>query len=63
MLAEHSTGAQLERIAGAYRRGIDLEEERRGVRDRYASTSAMIFWDDDGSGVLRFASRRRTRTW
>ena len=34
MLAEHSTGAQLERIVSAYRRGIDLEEERRGVRDR-----------------------------
>ena len=62
MLAEHSTGAQLERIVGAYRRGIDLEEERRGVRDRYASTSATIFWDDDGSAVLT-AVAPRTRTW
>ena len=52
MLAEHSTGAAAERIAGVYRRGIDLEEERRGVRDRYASTSATIFWDDDGSAAL-----------
>ena len=57
MLAESSTGAQLERIAAAYRRGIDIEEERRGVRDRHANTSAMFFWDDDGSAVLtaRFA--------
>ena len=52
MLAEHSTGAQLDRIVAAYRRGIDLEQERRGVRDRQAGTSAMFFWDDDGSGVL-----------
>jgi hypothetical protein len=52
MLAESSTGAQLERIASAYRRGINLEEERRGVRDRHANTSATIFWDDDGSAVL-----------
>ena len=57
MLAEYSTSAHLERIAAAYRRGIDLEEERRGVRERHANTSALFFWDDDGSGVLtvRFA--------
>jgi Domain of unknown function (DUF222) len=52
MLAGSSTGAQLDRIVAAYRRGVDLEQERRGVRDRHASTSAMFFWDDDGSGVL-----------
>ena len=42
MLAESSTGAQLERIAAAYRRGIDLEEERRGVQDRHAYTAASV---------------------
>ncbi len=57
MLAEHSTGAQLDRICAAYRRGTDLEEERRGVKDRHARTSARFFREDDGSGVLivRFA--------
>ncbi len=57
VLAESATGAQLERIAAAYRRGINLEEERRGVRERHANTAATFSWDDDGCGVLtvRFA--------
>src|SRR3954471_7864891 len=38
MLAEHSTTEHVERIVRAFRRGIDLEQERRGVRERHART-------------------------
>ena len=51
MLAEHGTAQHVERIVRA-RTCIDVEEERRGVRDRHARTDVWCFWDDDGSGLL-----------
>jgi hypothetical protein len=52
MLAEHSTTEHVERIVRAFRRGIDLEEERRGVRERSGRTQVQCFWDDDGTSVM-----------
>jgi hypothetical protein len=52
MMAEHAPTGHVERIVRGFRRAIDLEEERRGVRDRNAATSVVWFWDDDGSGVV-----------
>jgi len=52
MLAEHSTTEQVERIVRTFRRGIEIEEERRGMRERHLNTSVQFFWDDDGSGIV-----------
>ena len=52
MLAEHGTAQHVERIVRAFRRCIDVEQERRGVRDRHARTDVWSFWDDDGSGLV-----------
>jgi hypothetical protein len=52
MLAEHAPTEHVERIVRAYRRCIDIEQERRDVQDRHARTQGVSWWDGDGTGVL-----------